>query len=412
MPALWAEGDVLCGDGIGGVLDGGVFEEPLHGEAWLDGDAAALGEADVVFVVVDFDDEVEVPEHLDGFFACGEAVEAVEFGDFWAVDFAIGGEDVDGGKVVALADFVVGFVVGGGDFEDAGAELHVDVVIGDEGDLLFGKRADGVFADEVTVAWVVGVDGDAGVAHEGFRTGGGDFDEAAGFAGDGVAHGVELGLLWRGDDFLVGDGGEGFRAPVDHAAAAVDEAFVEEVDEDVADFARVVFVHGEALAFPVAGAAEGLQLLDDDAAVFVFPVPDLLEEVLAAEFDAGFAFFAEFAFDDGLGGDAGVVGAGEPEGGFALLAGAADEDVLDGVVEDVAEVEDAGDVGWGDDDGVGFFVRIFVATEASGGGPEVEPFLFDVCWLVGFGEFWHGAGNMAVSSRVARGEGVGERRRG
>ena len=49
------------------------------------------------------------------------------------------------------------------------------------------------------------------------------------------------------------------------------------------------------------------------------------------------AFF-ERLLDDRLRGDAGVVGAGQPEDFLAVHARLAGEDVLDGVVEDVAHV--------------------------------------------------------------------------
>ncbi len=62
------------------------------------------------------------------------------------------------------------------------------------------------------------------------------------------------------------------------------------------------------------------------------------------------------AFDDGLRGDAGVVGAGHPEGVVALHPLEADDDVLQRVVEGVAEVEGAGDVRRRDDDGEGALV--------------------------------------------------------
>src|ERR1700677_4768839 len=49
--------------------------------------------------------------------------------------------------------------------------------------------------------------------------GGGFFDQL-------VLHVVEGAFLLGGDDFLVGEGGEGAGVPVDHAGAAVDVAFV------------------------------------------------------------------------------------------------------------------------------------------------------------------------------------------
>ena len=58
----------------------------------------------------------------------------------------------------------------------------------------------------------------------------------------------------------------------------------------------------------------------------------------------------ELALDDHLGGDAGVVGAGLPEHVLAAHALEADQDVLERVVERVADVERAGDVGRRDDD--------------------------------------------------------------
>ena len=127
-----------------------------------------------------------------------------------------------------------------------------------------------------------------------------------------------------------------------------------EIDENLLDLARVGVVHREAFPGPIAGAAEFFELVDDDAAVLVLPLPDALEELVAAEVVAGFLFLlAEFAFDDGLRGDAGVVGAGEPEDFMTGLAGVAGEDVLECVVEHMAERKNAGDIRRRDDDRVG-----------------------------------------------------------
>ena len=56
--------------------------------------------------------------------------------------------------------------------------------------------------------------------------------------------------------------------------------------------------------------------------------------------------------DDRLGGDAGVIGAGHPERLEALHAFLADEDVLQRVVQGVAEVQGAGHVRRRNDDRV------------------------------------------------------------
>ena len=62
---------------------------------------------------------------------------------------------------------------------------------------------------------------------------------------------------------------------------------------------------------------------------------------------------AQGLFDHRLGGDAGVVGARQPEHLLAIHARFAGQDVLDRVVQHMAHVEHAGDVRRRDDDRVG-----------------------------------------------------------
>ena len=55
-----------------------------------------------------------------------------------------------------------------------------------------------------------------------------------------------------------------------------------------------------------------MQLLDDPAAVLLAPLPDPLDEGLAAELVAVDALAAQLLLDHRLGGDPGVVGAEDP----------------------------------------------------------------------------------------------------
>ena len=89
-------------------------------------------------------------------------------------------------------------------------------------------------------------------------------------------------------------------------------------DEDFRDGARQAFVHREALARPVAGRAEPLELVDDRAAGFGLPLPNALDEGFASHLAARRLLpFRKLALDDHLRGDAGVVGAGLPQHVFA-----------------------------------------------------------------------------------------------
>ena len=83
-------------------------------------------------------------------------------------------------------------------------------------------------------------------------------------------------------DFEIGQRGLAARAPVDHVIAAIDQSFFVQAHEGFAHGARQAGIESEALARPVAAIAGALHLLDDAAAVFLFPLPDACFEFLAA----------------------------------------------------------------------------------------------------------------------------------
>src|SRR5581483_7878379 len=101
-----------------------------------------------------------------------------------------------------------------------------------------------------------------------------------------IAQVPEVALGFDLDHLEVGDGGEQLRVPVDQSLVLVDEAGAIKFHKNFNDGARQALVHGEALARPVAGGAEALELVDDGAARLRLPFPDALEEGLAPHFPA------------------------------------------------------------------------------------------------------------------------------
>ncbi len=228
----------------------------------------------------------------------------------------------DGRQAVALADLEVVRVVRRGHLDGAGAELGVDVLVGDDRDGAVGQRQLDEPADQVLVALVLRVDGDGRVAEHGLGAGGGNDDGVVTLA---VRHGDELAVVVLVLDLDVGDRGQAARAPVDDALGAVDQLVVVEPLEDGLDGLGEALVHREALAGPGDAVAETAHLAADLAAGLALPPPDALDERLAAEVVAGLALLGEFPLDDVLRGDAGVVHAGLPQRLEALHALAARE---------------------------------------------------------------------------------------
>src|SRR5688572_16710692 len=163
----------------------------------------------------------------------------------------------------------------------------------------------------------------------------------------------DLAVFLLGVDLEVGHRGTEHRVPVDQPLASIDETLFVQLDEDFHDRTRHARVHREVAGFlsfgvgviPIGGSAEAAHLARDGRARLVLPLPYALDELLAPEVVAALAFLLELALDHDLGGDAGVVGADHPVGVVAAHAAVADERVHEGLLERVAHVQRAGDVG-------------------------------------------------------------------
>ena len=300
---------------------------------------------------------------------------------------AVIGQHADHRQVMALADLKVVGIVGGGDLHNAGALLHVGVLIADDGDLTAQQRQHDMAAVQVLVARVLGVDGNSGITQHRLGAGGGQLQHLAGLL-DRVEQVPEAAVLALILDLGVRDGGVAVGAPVDHAVAAVDQPLVVQADEHLLDGVRAALVHREALALPVAGAAQLFQLADDAVAVGVLPVPRALQKAVTADHLLGQALLAHLGHDLGLGRNGGMVGAGHPQGGVALHPLVAGQNVLPGFVHSVAHVQLAGDVRRRHYNGK----RLFAAVDLGMEIPLVAPVLVDAVLgaLRGvlFGEFF------------------------
>lgn len=354
--------DAAVADGVtGGLGQRGDLDPPLHGQAGLDGRLAARAVADAVGVRPLLGDDAALGAQRGDDGGAGlQTVQALE--GTVGRDDGVLVHDREGRQVVTLADLEVVRVVGRGHLDRAGAELGVDVLVGDDRDGAVGQRQPDQLADQVLVPLVAGVDGDGGVTEHRLGAGGGDDDGVVPLA---VLHGDEFTVVVLVLDLDVRDGGETAGAPVDDALGAVDQLVVVEPLEDGLDGLGEALVHGEALARPRDAVTEAPHLAADLPAGLTLPLPDALDEGLPAEVVAGLALLAQLALDDVLGRDAGVVHAGLPQRLEALHALAAGEGVDEGVLEGVAEVQAARDVRRRDDDGVRRLVALGVGLEVA-----------------------------------------------
>ena len=333
------------------------LEEPLCAEPGLDDGIGPLRIADRRGVVFHLLEVAGFFEHLRYLLAGDKPVFAHQ--DLCVfVETAVVVDDIEDGQIVPQTDFVVMDIVGRGHLEAARTEVHLDVVVFDDGDLLVDKGDEHLLAMHPLVALVIGVDANRGVGHDGLRTGcSHHYILVRGVAvtvGDEISHVVELARGILVDNLVVGDGCVAFRVPVDHAHTTVDPAFLVEIDEGVDDGFGKLRLHREAGAVPVAGRTELAELIEDDSAVLFLPLPGILKEFLTGEVFLADTHALELRHHLVLGGDTRVVGSGNPAGILAVHAGLADEHVVKGIVQHVAHVENTCHIGRRDDYSIGF----------------------------------------------------------
>ena len=370
--------------------------EPLLGNHGFDGGAATVAGTYVMSVGLDL---LQIAARLqighDGL-AC---LVAIHTGILAAVGGHVGGlvQNLHNGQVVALAHLEVVGVMGRGDLYNAGTELHVHIGVGDDGDFLVQQGQQHLLTVQVLVTLVIWMDGHGGIAQHGLRAGGSQNQEFVG-AHDGVLQVPEAALLILIFHLGIGDAGLAVGAPVDDALAAIDQVLVVQILKDLQHRLAAALVHGESLAVPVTGAAQLFQLAHDAVAVLVLPGPGALQKTVATQHFLGQALFLHLGHNLGLGGDGGVVGTGHPQGGVALHALVADQDILPGFVHGMAHVQLTGYVRRRHHDGVGLFVLIRLGVEVAAIQPEGIDVVFHTGGIIQFFQFFHCIPSCLVSA--------------
>ncbi len=342
---------------------------PLVGEERLEHRAGAVAVRHHVRRRLDLFQEAAGLEVLDDALARREAIEAVqrkrlvefrrgrhavqERGVVAQIKPALDIEHVDQRQIMAAADLEVVEVVRRRDLHRPGTLFRIGVDIADDRNAPADQRQNRVLADEMLETLVVRMHRDGGIAEHGLRPRRRHDDECVA-AFDRIFDVPEVTFDLDLLHLEVGDGGLELGVPIDQPLVLVDEALAVERDEHFHHRARQPLVHGEAFARPIAGGAEPLQLADDGAAGLRLPFPHALDESFAPHLAAaGLSAFHQLPLDHGLRCDAGVVGARLPQHVLAAHPLEPAENVLQGVVERMAHMQRAGDVGRRDDDAIG-----------------------------------------------------------
>lgn len=197
-------------------------------------------------------------------------------------------------------------------------------------------------------------------------------------------------------DFIVGQGGAADWVPVHQSFASLNEAILEQLKESVPHGRGAHWIHCETRPVPVTTGAKFSQLTQDDCFVLVFPLLGYGDEFVAVHVDASNAVSEQSSLDDGLRGDARMVGARHPQDLLAQQSVVSNENVLQRIVERVAQMQGGSDVGWRDNDAVAGGIRVARGhgVAKATGGPSVADGRLELLGRVGSGK-----GDFAVRRR-------------
>ena len=197
--------------------------EPLLGDHGFDSCAAAIACADVVAVGLDFNQCAALPEifnkYFAAFFGCKSGIFSAEF-----VDMPVFREHTHAGESRALTDFKIVRIMTRSDFNGAGAEVHFNIFIRNYGNFPANDGHNNGFADNFRIARVIGVNGYACVAEDGFRAGRCADDGIAAVRRI-IANMPKIAGLFNKINLRIGNRRFAVRTPVDDAVAAVNQTF-------------------------------------------------------------------------------------------------------------------------------------------------------------------------------------------
>ncbi len=242
---------------------------------------------------------------------------------------------------MAASDLVVVEVVPGCDLQATAAKRGIDIVVGDHRDEASGERQPDAEPDKVTIAFVVRVHCDRGVAQHRFRSRGRD-DQVTVRILHRVAQMPDPARFGLGHDLEVGERGMQDGVPVDEPLAAVDEAVLVQPDEHLGNRGGETLVHREAISRPVDRCTEPAHLAGDRSAGLLFPAPHAPDEFRSPERGAVLTLLVQLPLDHHLGCDARVIGACLPEHAPAFHPVKSRQRVHQRVLERVTHVQRAG----------------------------------------------------------------------
>ena len=177
--------------------------------------------------------------------------------------------------------------------------------------------------------------------------------------------------------------------PVDDIVAFVNQPLFIERDKHLANRLGQTLIHGEAVPLPVQRTAQFFQLFRDGSARFVTPFPHPLHKRVTAQRLAVSSFRMQLTLDHILGSNSGMVCARLPQGVEPLHTFPASQNILQGIVEGMTNMQTPCNIGRRYDNRKGRFIKRLIGMKIVFFLPEFSPAFFNFFRFVMFIQLNH-----------------------
>ena len=186
----------------------------------------------------------------------------------------------------------------------------------------------------------------------------------------------------------VGNRGFEVRIPIHQPLVAIQQPLIVKLNKHLDDGLAKPLIHREAFVGPIATRAQTAELGRDRPPTLGLPFLHLVDKFIAGEIGALLLMQRHLPLNHHLRGNPGVISADHPQRILALQAGVADEDVLQCIIQRMADVQAARHIGRRHDDGIRFRIGARRAERARP-FPMGIPFGFNGGGIECFGEIGH-----------------------
>ena len=289
---------------------------------------------------------------------------------------------------MTLPDLEVIRVMGRRNLYTSGPEFRVHIRIRDHRDLPVRTREDQHFSDDVPVPLILRIHGHRRIPEHGFRPGRSDLYKPPLLAVHRVVDMPEEAVLIDMLHLGIRDRGLAHRAPVYDPAALIDQALLVELHEHIHYRVRAPLVHRKALAAPVGRRSHPLELVNDPAAVFLFPLPAFLKKALSSEVVLFDSLFLQVLDNPDLGRDRRMVRSRLPQGLIPQHSLIPDQNILHRIVQGMAHMKLARNIRGRHHDRKGLFFGMFIRLEIALLLPVFVDPILQAFGVVGFCQFF------------------------